>query len=387
MIYFDFSNLYKEEYSKRLANFSFYKFLDQNDFNIDSFLEELTKIDNFKIIKAGLEYYFIRVKEYNLFIKGTFEVDSDNGLFRVKDIIELDVNEVNNLEKEYNFKIGIFNDNRNCKSDIKLIKSIIKDTVCLLDYKVLDFINNWDDYLEFERRFFKEKLGFYKSEGYSLKEVYQVKRDFESIDKYKDDIYFDDLNNYLYINKPVDSSKYYVVEFFVRIDKSDESYSKLHYFISQEIEIANPKDALVDNKLASKKELEFEFKTTRLGAILSNLTLESEDNDSRVYKFSKFYNEEDNYYFNLNQIREYIENNYGINPLLVNILSGDISLYKRGKDALNKLKRGDVYNPYIVTYLFDIHSSESSMNIISKDNLEFSNKYLDEYQKKLFLVH
>ena len=65
--------------------------------NIDSFLEELTKIDNFKIIKAGLEYYFIRVKEYNLFIKGTFEVDSDNGLFRVKDIIELDITN-NNIQ-------------------------------------------------------------------------------------------------------------------------------------------------------------------------------------------------------------------------------------------------------------------------------------------------
>ncbi len=382
MIYFDFSNLYKEEYSKRLANFSFYKFLDQNEYSIDTFIELLTKIEKFSIVKAGNEFYFIRLKEYNLFIKGTFEVDSDNGVFKVKDIIELNVNAIGNLEKEYSFKIGVYNDNRNCNSDIKLIRDILKDTPCLIDYKVLDFINNWDDYLEFERKFFKEKLGFYKSEGYSLKEVYQVKRDFENIEKYKDDIYFDDLNNYLYVNKVVDSNRYFVIEFYVRIDKKDESYSKLHYFINQEIEIANPQDALVDNKLASKKELEFEFKTTRLGSILSSLTLESEDSDSRVYKFSKFYNEEENYYFNLNQIREYIENNYGVNPLLVNILSGDISLYKRGKDALMKLKKGDVYNPYLVTYLFDIHLSESSMDVTCKDKLEFSNKYLDEYQKE-----
>lgn len=382
MIYFDFSNLYKEEYSKRLANFSFYKFLDQNDYSIDTFIDLLTKIDNFSIVKSGLDYYFIRVKEYGLFIKGSFDITGDNGYFKVKDIIELDVNKVLDFEKEYNFKIGIYNDNRNCVSDLKLIKSIIKDTVNLVDYKVLDFINNWDDYLEFERRFFKEKLGFYKSEGYSLKEVYQVKRDFENLDKYKDDIYFDDLNNYLYVNRASEANKYFVIEFYVRIDKSEESYSKLHYFINQEIEIANEKEALIDNKLASKKELEFEFKTTRLGSILSSLTLDSEDSNSRVYKFSKFYNEEENYYFNLNQIREYIENNYGVNPLLVNILSGDISLYKRGKDALNKLKRGDVYNPYIVSYLFDIHNSESSKELVSKEGLEFSNKYLDEYQKE-----
>jgi len=380
MIYFDFSNLYKEEYSKRLANFSFYKFLDQNDYNIDSFIELLTKIDSFKIVKAGLEYYFIRVSEYNLFIKGEFVVDSSNGYFKVKDIIELDVKDV--LSNEYSFKIGIYNENRNCKSDLKLIKTILKECSSLLDYKVLDFINNWDGYLEFERRFFKEKLGFYKSEGYSLKEVYQVKRDFDNLEKYKDDIYFDDMNNYLYVERIQESNKYYVIEFFVRIDKKEESYSKLHYFVNQEIEIANPRDALIDNKLASKKELEFEFKTTRLGSILSNLTLVSEDSDSRVYMFSKFYNEEENYYFNYNQIREYIENNYTDMPLLVNILSGDISLYKRGKDALNKLKKGDVYNPYLVSYLFDIHNSESSSDIVRKDSLEFSNKYLDEYQKE-----
>ena len=111
----------------------------------------------------------------------------------------------------------------------------------------------------------------------------------------------------------------------MEIKKDDISYSKFHYFVNQEIEIANPKDALIDNKLASKKELEFDFKTTRLGTILVSPQKIRESEDSETYVFSKFYNEEEGYYYHLNQIREYIENNYGVNPLLVNILSGDIS--------------------------------------------------------------
>ena len=35
----------------------------------------------------------------------------------------------------------------------------------------------------------------------------------------------------------------------------------------------------------------------------------------------------------------------GQTPLLVNILSGEIALYKRGKQALKNIKEGNVKNP------------------------------------------
>ena len=389
MIYFDFTNVYKEEYSKRLANFSFYKLLDQLQLTLDEFINEiLLKEEDFSIVCASNkqdEYlnYFIRVKSYNLLIKGDFVLTSSNGYFKVKDLIVSDSKIHYDYEKEFSFKIGVYNTNRNCNSDIKLIKRIIKECPSLYDYKVIDFINKWDEYLEFEKKFFKEKLGFYKSDNYQVKEIYQIKRDYESVELYKDNIYFDDLNNYLYLDISVNnSSKYYVIEFEVTINKDDNEYSKLHYFANQEIEIANVKEALKDNKLVSKRELDFEFKTTRLGSILISPFKIKETSDTATYMFSKFYNDEDSYYFNLNQIREYIENNYGNNPLLVNILSGDISLYKRGKEALEKLKNGDLYNPYLVGYLFNIHGFESSSEIISKDDIKWSNENLDEYQKE-----
>ena len=386
MIYFDFEKVYKDEYSKRSCNFSFYKFLDQKGISLKEFIEEyLLKENSFSVVCASNENnnYFIKVNDLPIMIKGDFILTSSNGYFKVKDIIYIEANSNKEYQKDFNFNIGVYNSNRNCNSDIKLIKRIIKEVPCLYDYKVVDFINKWNDYLEFERAFFKEKLGFYKTRGYLLKEVYQVKRDYEAMELYKDDIYFDDLNNYLYLDISVNgASKYFVIEFDVSVKKEEDSYSKLHYFVNQEIEIANEKEALTNNKLASKKELEFEFKTTRLGSILIAPYKIEENQEEEVYRFSKFYNDEDSYYFNLNQIREYIENNYGVNPLLVNILSGDISLYKRGKDALERLKNGDVYNPYLASYLFNIHHFESSSNIIEKEDISWSNSNLDEYQKE-----
>jgi len=388
MIYFDLTNVYKEEYSKRASNFSFYKLLDKYNLSLNEFIEELIKEEDFSIICASNkkdEYinYFIRMKSYPIFIKGDFVLNSNDGYFKVKDFIVSDISKHLDYEKDFSFKIGVYNTNRNCNSDIKLIKRIIKECPSLYDYKVIDFINKWDDYLEFERRFFKEKLGFYKTLNYSLKEVYQLKRDYENIVGYEDDIYFDDLNNYLYLDTYVDNaSKYYVIEFEVEINKDEDSYIKLHSFVNEEIEIANVKEALKDNKLVSKKELDFDFKTTRLGSVLKAPSKISENDISAIYRFSKFYNDEDSYYFNLNQIREYIDNNYGSTPLLVNILSGDISLYKRGKEALDKLKNGDLYNPYLVGYLFNIHDFENKSDLISKEEIKWSNASLDEYQKE-----
>ena len=388
MIYFDFNNVYKEEYNKRLVNFSFYKLLDEYQMNLEYFINEIfCKETEFSIVCANNksdEYinYFIRMKSFPIFIKGDFILDNDNGYFKVKDFIVLDVKKYEEYEKDFIFNVGVYNTNRHCNSDIKLIRKIIKECPSLYDYRVIDFINKWDDYLEFEKRFFKEKLGFYKTNNYVLKEVYQIKRTYENLQTYQDEIYFDDLNNYLYINRVVEGNKYYIVEFEVEIKNDEESYSKLHYFVNQEIEIANPKEALVNNKLASKKELEFDFKTTRLGTILLSPRKIKDNIETSTYVFSKFYNDEESYYYNENQIREHIENNYSSSPLLVNILSGDISLYKRGKEALEKLKKGDIYNPYLFGYLFKIHEFESNQEIIKKEDLKFNNLKLDEYQKE-----
>ena len=388
MIYFDFENVYKQEYSKRVANFSFYKFLDQKELSLSEFIEEcVLKQEKFLIVCASSSdeklNYFVRMLDLPIMIKGDFVLNKDNGYFKVNDLIVNEVVVNDNYEKEFNFKVGVYNDNRNCVSDIKLIKRIIKECPNLYDYKVIDFINRWNDYLEFEKSFFKEKMGFYKTLNYMLKEVYQIKRDYVAIEEYKDNIYFDDMNNYLYLDISVDdSNKYYVIEFDVEISKDENSYIKLHNFVNQEIEIANPKDALINNKLASKKELEFDFRTTRLGSVLISPFKLEEHPDTITYRFSKFYNDEDSYYFTLNQIREHIENNYTSTPLLVNILSGDISLYKRGKEALEKLKNGDLYNPYLVGYLFNIHEFENISENIKKEDIQFKNIYLDEYQKE-----
>ena len=172
--------------------------------SLAAFIEDiLIKETDFTIVCANSksdEYlnYFIRMKNYPIFIKGDFIVDNDNGYFKVKDFIVTDVKQYDRYEKPFSFNVGVYNTNRNCHSDIKLIRKIIKECVSLYDYKVIDFINKWDEYLEFEKKFFKEKIGFYKTLGYSLKEVYQVKRTYENIDVYRDDIIFFDFHFKLY---------------------------------------------------------------------------------------------------------------------------------------------------------------------------------------------
>ena len=42
------------------------------------------------------------------------------------------------------------------------------------------------------------------------------------------------------------------------INNDEDSYSRLHSFVNEEIEIANVKDALENNKLVTKKELDFD---------------------------------------------------------------------------------------------------------------------------------
>ena len=132
MIYFDFNNVYKEEYNKRLVNFSFYKLLDEYQMNLEYFINEIfCKETEFSIVCANNksdEYinYFIRMKSFPIFIKGDFILDNDNGYFKVKDFIVLDVKKYEEYEKDFIFNVGVYNTNRHCNSDIKLIRKIIK---------------------------------------------------------------------------------------------------------------------------------------------------------------------------------------------------------------------------------------------------------------------
>ena len=55
-VFFDFSDIYKDEYKKRLAGASFYKFLDDRSIDLNYFIKEMISLENnFFIACSSLE--------------------------------------------------------------------------------------------------------------------------------------------------------------------------------------------------------------------------------------------------------------------------------------------------------------------------------------------
>jgi superfamily I DNA and/or RNA helicase len=69
------------------------------------------------------------------------------------------------------------------------------------------------------------------------------------------------------------------------------------------------------------------------------------------------------------------------NFYLAYMAAGDIILYDRGRDALNKLETGDVKNPYLAGLLIDPAKFDSSLELFSKDTIRFALKDLNESQE------
>ena len=402
-IFFDFSEVYKDEYKKRLAGASFYKYLDEINVDLNNFVKEVVVLENtFFVACSSLERrllkdinfdfyknFFIRPKGQLYQFVGDFIITKDGeSYYKVKDIYINDSKKMRKYEKEFSFDVKIKNDYKKALSDLKTVRYIINETPNVYDYHCLDFVRDFESYLEFEKRHFLKKLGFYKTLEFKAIELKEVKRNLNICKKYEDVTYFDDGNNYLYVdgNEMVDESYNSViaVEFLVRIKKNENSFNNLQFFVSQEIELANEVDCLEKGELkVGNNELEFSFKTRRLGSLLKPLELVSESETEATYSFSKFWSDEDlDLYFSFARVNEYVTREFGEKPVLVNILSGDVALYKRGKQALRDLREGNVKSPGIASYLFNISEFETSEDVLKREDIVWSNNSLDKYQKE-----
>ena len=402
-VFFDFSEVYKNEYKKRIAGASFYKFLDGEGVDLDCFIKEMVVLENtFFVACSSLERRLLKDINFdfykNFFIRprgqiyqfvGDFIISKGGeSFYKVKDIYINDSKEIKKYEKEFSFQVKIKNDYKKAVSDTRIVKSIINDTINVYDYHCLDFVKDFDGYLEFEKKHFLRKLGFYKTLSFKAVELKEIKRNINICKKYESVTYFDDGNNYIYVDgdAPVedDFNSVLAVEFLIKIKNNEESYNNLQVFVSQEIELAREEDALENGELKSgNNELEFNFKTRRLGSLLKPLELLNENESETIYSFSKFWSDEDlELYFSFARVNDYIAKEFGDKPVLVNILSGDVALYKRGKQALRDLKEGNVKSPGIASYLFNVSEFETSEDIINRENIVWSNNSLDKYQKE-----
>ena len=137
-VFFDFSEVYKSEYVKRNAGASFYKFLDENNIDLEFFVKEMLIKENTFLVacssmerrlykEINYEYYknfFIRVKNNKYQFLGDFVISNSESYYKVKDIFINDSKDIKKYEKEFSFDIKIRNDNKKAISDLRLIRKI-----------------------------------------------------------------------------------------------------------------------------------------------------------------------------------------------------------------------------------------------------------------------
>lgn len=409
---FDFQIVYDDEYKKRLSGASIYKYLDKYDIKLDDFIKNIITLENTYYISCSSFYknpikevffdvypnYFLRPKENSKSLKEkksflingdlVFNRNDNYFFFRAKDIYMCDDEKIKIFEKEFKLAISFKEKNKKGNTDSILARNIIESTPLIYDKKDIELLEKWDDYLEFEKNFFNSKIDYYKTRSYSLIELKEVKRSIENVKKYKEHLYFDDGSNYIYLfsndNTKDIGDPQSVLEFEVIIKKNEKIYNDLNYFVNQDIELASPKEALdKEGRLITKDDnFDFSFKTCRLGSLLKPLKLVNENEHEEIYTFSKFWVSDDERLFSSARINDYIYTNFSEFPLLVNILTGEIALYNRGKQVLKDIKKGNVKNPGIIGYLLNVDFANENYNTIKKENITWSINNLDEFQKE-----
>jgi len=396
MLYFDFEKIYQDRFVKRSKESEFFKELENMDITFSTYLKEVfSKYKNFYVSCPNIErkvvkelkkdvyknYFFrpITDNKKEIMLQTDLVFSDDKIVVEVKDIYVNKNVEKQKYETKINVSVSTFIENKKAKSDSDEMRNIISNTPFICDQKGKEFVLKWLNYLEFEKNFFYDKIGYCYTDSYEVIEIVEIKRSIEKYQYYKDVLYYDDGNNYLYVRKEdcqesLDS--FFIVEFDLEV-RDTSKIGWIASFIKEEIEIANKKEALDENKKLKNNtvsDIEFSFRTKRLGALLKPLT-KKEDN---IYSFSKFWTGEE---ILKERINDYIYTFFGENPLLVNILSGDLALYKRGKQALKDLLEGNVKNPGIISYLTNPESITLKENIDRKD-INWSSPYLDSYQKE-----
>jgi len=407
-ILFDFSSIYENRNTYSVRTSTFFKFLEEHNIDFNDYIHNIfTSFNEFYISCGSLvrdsvkidgkdiykNYFFRPVSsdKREIMLRGNIEISANGGRFNVVDIYVVDNTSKKSYESKISSNANVRIESKPNLGDVQTLRNIISSVPLVGKEEGLDFVTKWDNYLEFERKFFLDQIGYYKTQDFRIIELLEVKRTADNIRLYKDSLYYDDGASYLYLNKETagyipSASFVECIEFDVELENKDLK-SKFVSFVNSEIEITAPMEALDENGNLrfGSNNLEFLFRTKRLGGVLKPVSEIIED-EHTIYRFSKFWIDEiDNAIKSAESIEENIEIYYSSTPLLVNVLSGDLALYKRGKQALKDIKEGNVKNPALINYLLNIDLDESDREEINIEDLEWSNPYLDSYQKRAII--
>lgn len=361
------------------------------------------KLSNF-FFRLELDRYASNLLKGNtIMLKGNLNF-RENWNYNFVDIKDLYItNNNSNREQIYELYVSGQIDYKNkSKSDFSynngiLSLELIKDIPLIVNKATFhSFVSNWRNYLEFEKSVTINNIKYFPISGEikytSVCEVYDNASNREMFEKSilqegNGNLYIESSNEMLqgnenpYILLTVKVKK----EYFENIKFNDQ---KIKQFTKQPLHIIGKKDK--ENLEAMLDELKKTDEERRQsGKDLPEIKgFEIDDNlppkisDKEVI-FYCLLADEKNYGKNANlkeEIKRMDDELY-----IAYIGSGDIALYTRGKNALDKLESGDVKNPYLAGLLIEPQNFENKIEFYNESNVEFALKKLNPSQRQAII--
>lgn len=321
--------------------------------------------------------------ENSFYLKGTVQIATNRGynnsVFLVDDFILTKNISTQNFEHKIYCETdytSLFKENFNdYNSNENILSTDLLEQVPLITSpsKINNFTQKWDNYLEFERGIFTRNMRAVPINKWEIISLSELSRTAENEDLFKNDIKHKTEQS-LFVtsesNKLQGDEEIYTL-IKLSVSAKELEANELKNFARNRLSIINNKGVEFLNKLKEQEKLEESdrIKSINLGDLLYSgkgsdyhtivkFIIDEEDSDKLNKKIEKFGNE----------------------LFLADIASGDIALYKRGKEALDKIQSGNVKHPLLVSYLLEPEKNDSLSNI--ENDIDFVLKHLNDTQKE-----
>lgn len=258
------------------------------------------------------------------------------------------------------------------------------------------FVNNWRNYLEFEKSVTVNKIKYFPISGdikymsvCEMTDNAANREIFEKsiIQKGNGELYIDSSN----IKLKGDEDSYVLLTLKVKKEQFEKikiNDQRIRQFSKQTLHIIGKKDkGNLEVMLDELKKTDEERRQSRKDLpeikgfeIDENLQPKIFKNEVIFY----FLISDEKSYRKDTDIEEEIKR-LGNELYIAFIASGDIALYTRGKSALDRLESGDVKNPYLAGLLIEPQKFENGIEYYNESNIDFALKKLNPSQRKAII--
>jgi superfamily I DNA and/or RNA helicase len=356
------------------------------------------RISNFFFRLQLDDYAKNLLKENSISLKGNISIknDSRHNFFEVKDFYLIKNTGANPYETFLQGEIDYRNLHKSDYSHYNdvLCQDLATQVPFIIQPKIFrDFINNWRSYLEFEKSVTIRNIKSYPVSGdIKFQTVSEVVDNATNREEFKNHI-LKEGNGNLYIDEKCPNLsgntnnevpfilltvKVKKSEFGTANEKEIKNFAKQLPSIIGEKQNDKLKEMLDELKKTDKERRESGKELPEINGFEMDGSLSPEIKGNDVI-FHFLVADESNYRKDANIEQEIAR--FGKDLYLAYIASGDIALYSRGKNALDRLEIGDVKNPYLAGLLIEPQKFENNIDSYNESNVKFALKQLNPSQK------